>query len=473
MKYIFFTYDLISASIAHKLMNEGRTVVVAQVHDVKDLGNDDKPEDAESKKSRLSNYNGIFEKYDAKKVLKKMKNIKNKDEWFVFVDFNNLWRFSELVLKMGFTKGFFPTRQDFELEKDRAKAKELVEENYPDLSLVQTYEFQKIQEAIDFLDEQEETCFVLKGNSDLAKTHVPSSTNSFLANSELIDVMTEFQKDYEKDGFILEERIQDPMELTPEVIFWNGEPIAYSVDIETKPIGSGNIGDQTGCASCLVLRTEPEDKINQVAFPQFVMDFAKNRKGMFVWDASCLYRDGIAYFGEFCSCRVGWDSIFNEIMMAGSASQFFERIASGKNPFVYRYGASVRGFSLPEKDKGESFKVCESSMRWMECVDKNIFPYEMKKDGENVTNLGSSTDLVVFAAASDDKHDAIEEVYDAIENFAFDDLYYKPRFDFCSFEYPSSIMNRYEYGLMDGLYSCESEGEIQEVETAESMQELQ
>lgn len=471
MKIIWFTFDLIGAPIIYKLLQEGNDVIVAQIQNEEDLGNGSNKEHPDTKKKRLENYDGIFTKYDAKEVLRNMKKIENKDEVFVFFDFNNLWRFSEVVTKMGFTKGFFPTKEDYEMESDRNKAKDIVKKHYKDLDVAEVHEFKSFEDAKQMLEESEDR-FVLKGNNDYVKTFVPNSKNIELAKIQVLEALEENRKDYEKDGFILERMIENPMELTPESIWWDGKLIATSVDIENKPIGSGNLSDQTGCASCLVIKTAFEDKINEISFPPFVEELAKKHRGMFVWDASLLCEtdrdfNEKYYFGEFCSCRVGWDSIFNEIMMAGSATDFFKRISEGKNPFIYKYGVSVRGFNLPEKGDGQEYKLCESSINWMESADKNVFPYEMKIEEEKVTNCGASTDLVVFAAASNEYNDAIEEVYEAIDNFSFDELYFRPKFDFTSYSYPTSIENRMQYGISRELFDREVKEEIKQVESLE------
>ena len=461
MKIIIFTFDGISFPLAYKLIEEENDVVVAQIQNIEDLQCGDKPEDPETKKARLENYNGIFPKYDAKDVLRAMKNIKKKDEVFVFFDFNNLWKFADEVQKLGFTRGFFPSKEDYDLENDRNKAKDLVKKHYPDLEVAEVHEFKAIEEAKDFLEDQE-GIFVLKGNSDLARTFVPSTKIPELAKIQVIEVLEEYSKDYEKDGFILEQLIIDPLELTPESLWWDGELIATSVDIENKPIGSGNLADQTGCSSCLVVETNPEDEINQIAFPDIVKEMASKHKGLFVWDASLYCKDGKYYFGEFCSCRFGWDSIFNEVMMAGSTTNFFRKIMEGKNPFKVKYGASVRGFIIPEKGKGSEYCIPVCSINWMEKTNDSTFLYDMKIDGERKVNLGLTTDLSIFAGASNNLYNAIDRAYEAVENFSYEDLYYRPKFDFTSLDYPSSILNRLYFGE-SSLFTQDLEDEVAEV----------
>ncbi|MCX6822327.1 MAG: hypothetical protein NTW30_06140 [Candidatus Aenigmarchaeota archaeon] len=466
MKFIFFTADGIGLPIAYRLLKEGNDVIIAQVQNVEDLGNGDKNEHPDIKRTRLENYNGILTKYDAKEVLRNMKKISNKDEVFVFFDFNNLWRFAEVALKMGFTKGFFPSKEDYELEKDRNKAKDLVKKYYPGLKVADVHEFKTTDEAKQMLEESEDI-WVLKGNSECAKTFVPSSKNAELAKIQIIEMLDENTQDYESSGFILEKMINNPRELTPESIWWDGKLVATNIDIENKPLGSGNIADQTGCSANLIIKTEIDDEINKISFPPFVEEMAKKHKGMFVWDASLLCDEDKYFFGEFCSCRVGWDSVFSEILMSGSATNYFKSISEGKNPFIYKFGVSVRGFNIAKKDEGIDYKVIKSSMNWMQSADKNVFPYEMMMEDGKVTNIGASPDMVVFAGSGNEIEDALDEVYETIENFSFEDMYTRPRFDFTSYDYPSSIMNRFMYGLDRSLYSSEKTEEINELESLE------
>jgi len=450
MKIIAFTYDLIGAPIFYHWMKEGNTVIVAQIKDVESLKNGDKPEDPEQKKARLENYDGVFDKYDAKKVLKRMQSIKQKDDWFIFFDFNNLWRFADAVQKMGFKNGFFPTEEDHLFEKDRQAAKEVVEKYYPGLKLVETTEYKTIEEAKAYIEVNPDKMFVAKGNSDDADTFCTDSEIPALGGMELINALEKGKKDYESMGFILEEKINNPIELTPQIVFYDGKPVFTDMDIENKPIGSGSISIQTGCASCLVKKTEFKDEINKIAFPKYVFDMAKKRKGMFVWDASILIdpKTGEKYFGEFCSNRLGWDSVFAEIAMSGGATMWIQNIMNGQNPLQKEFGATVRGFVMAKKGKGLSYEMPMSEMEWMEKEDKKLFVYEMKfeeKDELKAFNMGVSTDLMVSASAADNLPQAVNSCYKGIKGFSFKGLYYRPKFDFLSEEYPTSISNRLKY----------------------------
>ena len=456
MKIICFTFDLIGAPIFYHWIKEGNTVIVAQIQNVEELKNKDKPEHPDVKKARLENYDGVFDKYPAKKVLARMAKIKQKDDWFIFFDFNNLWRYADVVQKMGFKNGFFPTEEDHLLEKDRAKAKQIVEKYYKDLNLTETTEYKTIEEGKAYVEANPDKMFVIKGNSDDADTFCTDSEIPALGGKELIDTMEAGKNDYEKIGFILEEKIQDPIELTPEMVFWNGKPVYSNIDIENKPLGSGNIGIQTGCASCLVVKTELEEKINKIAFPPYIYEMAKKHKGLFIWDASILIdpKDGKMYFGEFCSNRLGWDSAFAEIMMSGGATMWLQNIINGKDPVKYQYGATIRGFLIPKKDEGLTYKIPTGEMEWIESEDNKIFVYEMKfeeKEELKAFNLGACTDLMVSASAADNLPQALNSCNKGIKGFSFKGLYRRPKFDFDSTEYPTSIVNRLQYAIDNKL----------------------
>jgi hypothetical protein len=443
MKYIIFSYFGLAFPIAKKLIDEGNDVIVAHIQDVSELGIPGKTEKPEEKKNRLALYNGILDKKPAKQVISEMAKFTKKDDYFVLFDFNDLFKYSEMVLKMGYTNGFFPLKEDFELESDRNKAQVLVDKHYKELETAEVHEFKKVQDAIDFLEETDKY-WVLKGNAEQAKTVVPLYDNVDLVKEKLKRTLEKDAKDYENKGFILQERIVDVSELTPEIAFYNGKPLYTTLDIENKPIGSGDIGLQTGCACCLVFQTEEDDEINTIAFPKFVYDKAKERNGLFVWDASILLDcDNEMYFGEYCPNRWGWDSIFNELAMCDSVSDYFESIVKGKNPLKKKFGVSVRGFNIEKADK---------PMMWVESVEKDVWVYNMEACDGEICSIEGDIDLVVFTGAADTIQKSIDRCYNAVENFAFDGIVYRPHNDFESESYHSAIMARYNLGKSLKLY---------------------
>lgn len=433
-KYIWFTFDGIGAPIAEKLQAEGNEVIVAQLQDVKELGFPD-TEKPENKAKRLRLYDGILKKIPADIVLKALPKIKNKDEYFIVFDFNNLWNYGEQALKMGFKNIFAPTKEQFEMERERNVGKKFVEKHYPELKVAEVHEFKTIDEAVDFLEESEEL-WVLKSNSDKGETFVPSVDKPEFAKEMIIDKLNEQKKEYESEGFILERKIPGIREFTPEMMFWNGELILTAVDIEYKHIGAGANGQQVGCGNNLIIKVEQEEEAIKMAFPAIIYEMAKKHKGLFVWDASILYSpdEDEYYFGEFCANRVGWDSIFAELEMAGGASMFFERIANGENPLSSKFGVSVRGFNADSTE--DSLMLFGNETRvW-------VYDRYLKKGKSRTTGL--SKDLVVFTGASNDPEEAVDEAYEALDDYAFNKMQFRPKFDFLTREFDSSLVNRYE-----------------------------
>jgi len=136
IKFVTITSGWDGFPIAYHLQQEGYDSIVGQVQDYSELGIDKEKEDLEDKKQRLSQYDGMIRKYPAKKVFEALKKIKDKSQYFLFFDQNNLFKYAEELLEAGFTKGLFPTEDDYEFEKDRERAMEFVKENYPEVKII-------------------------------------------------------------------------------------------------------------------------------------------------------------------------------------------------------------------------------------------------------------------------------------------------------------------------------------------------
>lgn len=454
MKIIWFT-KYMGMAVAEKLAKEGNEVTVAQIQDYCEIKGTKDKETPDMQKRRLADFDGMLKKLPADFVLKAMEKIEDKDDYFVFFDLNDMHTYSEKVLKMGFKRGFFPTKEDCEYEEDRNKAKDFVKKYYPGIEVGEVQEFSKIDEAITFLGENPDFVPVLKGNADACQTVVPSTDNPEFAQKIIEDALKSGQKDYESAGFILEKKIPNCIELTPEIMFWNGEPVFTTIDIENKPIGSGNIGKQVGCAQNLIIATELDDRINKIAFPPIIYEMAKKHPGMFIWDIGLLYQpdEDVFYFTEFCSMRVGYDAFFTELAMCANVTDFFRAVEACENPFLHKYGAAVRGFNhhpdkdIPNAPRGDMRMIFDP-----EC-EKDIWFFDVRSepsDGSDedqkpiYKNNGLLIDTAVFTGSGDNIGEAVDNAYETVANFYLDDMVYRPKFDFLSKAYISSIINRFD-----------------------------
>lgn len=439
-KWIVFSHGWDGFPLAYDLKQRGCDVLVGQVQSKEELGQDDdeKPEETEA---RLCQYDGMIDKMPADELCEALMAVQNKEDYFIFFDQNNLFKYAQQLLDAGFENGLFPLEQDFEFEKDRDAAMKFVGEHYPEVALIPHEEFDTVAEAIAFLKGAQKV-YVLQSKGDHVGTMVPNTDDVDKEREQMINQLEKNKGDYELGGIILKEKLIKPIEITPQIVFYNGEPIFTDLDLETKNIGDGeNNGNQVGCGSNLIIKTELQDRINQIAFPPIVYEMAKGRTGMFVWDISLYVMPDAIYFGEFCSNRVGYDSVMTEMEMSGGSDAYFTSIVEGKNPLLKRFGAAVRLFNLNRQKDRE--------LIWDDETDCHIWMYEVyQKDGK-VMSLGCCWDLGVVTGAGDTIQEAVDNLYCYADGISFKEIYKKTKYDFLDV-FPTSIIHRYKstnYGL--------------------------
>lgn len=429
--WICLTIDGTGLPVAYHLQQEGKEVIVGQIQDKSEIEPGD-TEDPEDKEKRLSQYDGLLKKYPADKLVKALRKVKNKDDYFIYCDRNNVFPYAEKLLKYGFTKGIFPTKKDYDMEKEREEAMEFVEEHYTDVGIIPHQKVKTVEEAKAIVEEAD-TPLVVQSEGDHVFT-VVGPDDPEKSKVMILSVLDKHAAEYAKGEIIIKEKLVAPVEITPQIVFWNGEPVYTSIDIETKNVGNGeNNGNQVGCGSNLIIRTELDDPINDIAFPPKVYELAKEHTGLFIWDISLYFTDRGIFFGEFCSNRFGYDALQTEMTMAHGPSEYFEKIMLGENPIEhFKFGAAVRMFNLKSKEDHEI--VYDN---W-----KPIWVYDVKmKDGKMVT-IGEDWDLAVVTGRGNSVLEAVENCYNNCERLTFKEKYYRTKDDFLA-DYPTSIMRRY------------------------------
>lgn len=468
---IFYHSNTPILSIAHKLEKEGNRVIVGCIEDGKKilLEGEKDHEDSKEKVKRLSLYDGIIDKYSADEVLKMMKRIKDKENWIILTDSNSNFYYSTKALEMGFTKGLFPTDWDRSMECDRKKAKDFVKENYPTIKVAEVKEFKTTEDGIAFLNESEDL-YVLKSKGDSGTTIVPNTEDLDLSRTEIIAALEEMKSDYEENGFLLEPRIIQPIELTPQQVWIDGVPIYSSLDIEVKSISAGS-AIQTGCMTMLNIATDLKDRLNQIAFPEVVHNLAKERTGIFVWDLSILVdKKGNMWFGEFCSMRMGFDDWMVELAMSGDdegnkiATPYFSALLYKKNPLRKKFGVGVRLLNI-----GNGGKMVEGGT--IEVKDEalpDVYLFEVKKEKDKLVSTTYCFDFAVVTGVSDEIYEAIEKAYDYVEMVMFEGKFYRSKEDFESYTGSTSIMHRYGHATNYGLIGSGDEEKSLEAKSAGS-----
>lgn len=457
MKYIFITYSGLSLPIAYKLQQEKNEVIVGQIENIKDYVMEDESEKAIeidfNKKRRLDLFKGMLDIRPADQVIEQLRRSKNLKDYFLFFEENNLYRWADKVRDLD-CQGNFPTKEDYLFEIDRDNAKKFVRKYYPKLYTPEIKEFDSIRDGIEFLKTAKDI-WVLKGRDDSAATFVADVDSAELANAQVIDWLENFPLKYEKLGFILELFIPSVIELTPEIMFYNGTPLFTTVGIENKSFGSGNLSVQTGCAEDLVFPTEMEDRINKISFPPVIYEMAKEHKGLFIWDASLLInkKDGKIYFGEFCSNRPGYNSFFTELSQAKSVHDFFEGVVQREAPLKPgTVGTSLRLFNMNRDEDSEQISD-GITVDFKPEIEKDLWLWDVKKNGGNrLATAGTDWNLAVLTGAGKSIDEAVTKLYENVDGFSFVGSYYRSQDDFISQDYHNSIINRLNYGLERGLY---------------------
>lgn len=423
---------------AYHIQQEGGKAYLGQIQSFEELKIDKEPEEPEDKKERLSQYDGMVKKVPAAKLVKALKGMKNKDEYFIFCDQNSLFVYAEQLLKAGFTKGLFPLKEDFDMEKGREDAMQFVEEHYPYIQIIPHEKYKTVEEAKEAV-ENSEVPLVIQSEGDYVATICPVDDVE-QNHIEILAALDKHEKEYAKGEIILKEKLVQPVEITPQIVFWDGEPVYTSIDIETKNIGTGeNNGNQVGCGTNLIIKTDMDDEINKLAFPPKIHEMAKNRKGIFIWDISLYFTDDGIYFGEFCSNRFGYDASMTEMAMAGGAIPYFTALQSGKNPLLSDFGAAVRVFNL-NRSKDVEINVGSEKDTWL---------YEVKKQKDKLVSVGDCWDLGVVTGVGGSPEEAIGGVYKNYDTLTFKEKYARTKDDFLA-DYPTSIMNRLK--ATQGIY---------------------
>ncbi len=400
--WITLTVDGSGMPIAHHLQQEGHKVIIGQVQDKSELEPDAK-EPPEDKKQRLQQFDGILTKYPADKLVKALKKVKNKDEYYIYCDRNNVWPYAEQLQKAGFKNGTFPTKKDFDMEKEREEAMNFVEEFYPDVQIIPHQKVSTVEEARQIVEEAE-TPLVVQSEGDHVFTVVgPDDIEQ--SKKIILSTLASHEKDYAKGEIIIKEKLVAPIEITPAIVFWNGDPVYTSIDIETKNIGDGeNNGNQVGCGTNLIIRTELDEEINRIAFPPKVYEMAKEHTGLFIWDISLYFTDNGIYFGEFCSNRFGYDTLITEMCMAHGPSEYFGKIMEKVNPLShFKFGTAIRAFNLKVKEEQEVMYE-----NW-----KPVWIYDAKMKDDKMVTIGEDWDLAVNRSGSDSRrsgHECIRQL---------------------------------------------------------------
>lgn len=454
MRVVIFTVNFEMGGVALALEREGVDVVMGVVEDVRSLNSgrirEYEGETEEQRRRRLSILDGMVRKVSADEAVRAILRSRKRSDLVVLFDMNTLFRYAEPLRDLGIF-GNFPTEWDRMFEHDRAMAKSFVRRHYPRIEEIPTVGFHRVEEVEEFLRSGVDRVWVLKGGGE-ARTVVPTSDDPEVAAEELLTALREGRREYEEGGeLVLEQKILDPVEVTPERVYVDGQLVYETIDIEGKTIGAFEVGPQVGCGMDVVFSTEwargLAEWVEEVAFPPVVDEMAARSPGIFVWDASLLIegRTGRVYFGEFCSNRFGYNSLYTEIELSGgSALEWLEGLRSREVRLRRGVGASVRLFQM-NRDRRGYFQEEEVVLRGHE----GVWLFGVKRDdrGRLVTGgLGDRSavgeDIAVVTGWGGDGKEAAHVVYERVKQVHWAGMYWRK--DLWE-DGPRQPRRRYEY----------------------------
>jgi hypothetical protein len=157
------------------------------------------------------------------------------------------------------------------------------------------------------------------------------------------------------------------------------------------------------------------------------------------------------YFGEFCPNRPGYNASFTEFAQTGSVHEFFEKVSAQKNPFTMgTVATSIRIFNFHRDAKQQTLGGL--TIDYAPEVEKDIWLWDARKKGKKMVNVGYGDIIAVITGSGNSVEEAVNRMYKNLGKFSFLGAYYRPKADYVSMGYSTSILNRLNYGMDRGLY---------------------
>ncbi len=78
-----------------------------------------------------------------------------------------------------------------------------------------------------------------------------------------------------------------------------------------------------------------------------------------------------------------------------------------------------------------------------DAIANNLFLYRIKEKKGECVSVGGLDLLGVATGASNVLETAVSKAYEVVKGVKFENLFYRPKFDFLSMDYRSSILNRF------------------------------
>jgi phosphoribosylamine-glycine ligase len=178
---------------------------------------------------------------------------------------------------------------------------------------------------------------------------------------------------------------------------------------------------------------------------------------MFIADAGILSDGKKLYFTEFAGCRWGYWGLASELSASetkdGMIANYFQSIVNGKNPYQFNYGAGLAVYSVRSDKKFPDMNQEGLSLFIKDESKEDFLPIQVKEEKQGkdaqIVNVGyreyDSSPMGVVMGRGDTIEEAVEIIYKALKGISLKGMYYRPKFDFLSTDYVSSVMNRVKF----------------------------
>ena len=98
-------------------------------------------------------------------------------------------------------------------------------------------------------------------------------------------------------------------------------------------------------------------------------------------------------------------------------------------------------------------------------IEKDLWLWDVKKNGGGrIVTVGTDWNLAVITGSGKSIDEAAAKLYNNVDGFSFVGSYYRSEDDYISQDYPTSIINRLNYGLERGLYRLPFDVRVGEIQ---------
>lgn len=373
-KFVLVTQDTSGLGWTKKLQEEGEMVVFLK-------GECKDPSEADS-------YARVGDGLVPCVTMADVESLKGPDTYWLF-DRNVFPELADTLRTEG-QKVFGTSALTEKMENDRAFACQIADQY--GLPSPPTHDFQTIDDGVAFLEANPDKAYVMKPNAseDSFATFVPFRQDPEDANYELCCYLRNAPEP--KEGYILQER-KPGVEINVEMWLQDGVPFFAFCCLENKRKWNHDLGEMSGCAGDIVF-TVPVNSVLVQRTVGKLLPFYAERGYTGIADVNVILGDNQTWFLEVCN-RFGYNSHpnlfmncaldgFGNIMadwMDGNIETIPQRFRAG-------FGASITCF-IDHKRPGLPIYLNPR-------LEKNFFPFDGCRPGEDVLLTGFSGEIGIF-----------------------------------------------------------------------------